>query len=63
MPDPLGKGVARHELGGKNMGELQRIGGDGRLGKLLAFGGNRVLQAAAQPATNLRRKSGEEGLV
>ena len=29
VPDPLGKGVARHELGGKDMGELQRISSDG----------------------------------
>ncbi len=46
VPDPLGKEVAGHELGGKNMRELQRVGSDGRLSKPLAFGGNCVLQVA-----------------
>ena len=45
------------------MRELRRVGGDGILNKLLAFGGNRVSEVAAQTATNLRRESGEKGLI
>lgn len=51
------------EIGGQDMGELHRVRGDGGVREGAAFGGDNVLQAAADTATNLRRESGEEGLV
>jgi hypothetical protein len=51
------------EIGGQDMGELHRVGGDGGVREGAASGGDNVLQAAADAATNLCRESGEEGLV
>ena len=38
------------EIGGKNMAELQGIGGDGGIGQRFASGGENCLKTAANPA-------------
>lgn len=62
LPDALGNGKTVEEIGWQDMGKLHRVGGDGRVREIAAFGGENVLQATLNFATNLRRESGEEWL-
>jgi hypothetical protein len=51
------------EIGGKNVAELQGIGGDGGIGQRFASGGENGLKTAANPATYRGGESSQEGLV
>jgi hypothetical protein len=63
LPDAFGNRQPVKEIGGQDMGELHRVGGNGRVGEIPASGGDNVLRATADAATNLCRESAQEWLV
>ena len=63
MAKTLGGGMLVKKFSGQNVGELHRVGRDGRLRKSFAFGGNYFLKTAPNPATDSGGKPSEERLI